>query len=186
MSTAESRFKFLQYCIFSSILNNSVKILILFLFLFILATTSFGGGLTWKFVKYDIKRKYSTVPQMTVQELASTNTTDFLIIDVRKKKEYEISHLKNAVNIETAKEILALANKIKKKERILYCSVGYRSSDIANQLLAHNVTNIYNLEGSIFEWVNSGRTVYNKNGITNKVHPYNKAWGILLKAKYHK
>lgn len=163
----------------------NIKPLITALFI-LTAINCAGDKLTWKYVKYDIKRKYPNVQQMTVADLAATNLTDYLLIDVRKKEEYKVSYLKNAINIESAKEILTLTKQNQNKKIILYCSVGYRSSDIANQLLSLGVTNIYNLEGSIFEWVNSGHKVYNAKGITKYVHPYNKAWGILLNSKHHK
>ncbi|WP_159038468.1 hypothetical protein [Brumimicrobium mesophilum] len=36
--------------------------------------------------------------------------------------------------------------------------------------------------GSIFEWVNEGKPVYNLEGEeTMKVHAYSKSWGIWLK-----
>ena len=160
-------------------------IIIIFSLLVITANNCTGGGLTWKYVKYDIKRKYPHVQQMTVSKLAATNLTTYLLIDVRTAKEYKVSHLKNAVNIESTKEILKLIKNKKKEKIILYCSVGYRSSDIANQLLSHGVTNIYNFEGSLFEWINSGHKVYDANGVSLYAHPYNKAWGLLLESKYH-
>ena len=160
-------------------------IITIFSLLIIVANNCIGDGLTWKYVKYDVKRKYPNVQQITVSELVSTNLAEYLLIDVRAAKEYNISHLKNAVNVESTKEILKLIKSQKKDKTILYCSVGYRSSDIANQLLSYGATNIYNLEGSLFEWINSGHKVYNANGVSSYAHPYNKAWGLLLESKYH-
>lgn len=156
-----------------------------FIILLILsASNSLAGELTWKLVKYNIKHKFPDVSQITVAELASTNRTEYLLIDVRAKDEYKVSHMKDAINLENVNQIAERIKNTKKVKIILYCSVGYRSADIANQLLAKGITNVYNLEGSIFEWVNSGHEIYDGNGKTSKVHPYNKSWGRLLNKKY--
>ena len=42
-------------------------------------------------------------------------------------------------------------------------------------------TNVFNLVGGIFEWKNQGHAVYStQNKITEKVHAYNKTWGVWL------
>ena len=65
---------------------------------------------------------------------------------------------------------------------VIYCSVGVRSEKIGEKLIAAGYTNVKNLYGSIFEWVNEGNAVYNMNGkATNRVHAYSKTWGIWLK-----
>ena len=75
---------------------------------------------------------------------------------------------------------------------VCYCSVGYRSSALAQQLqyeLEKPVYQdmksklvIYNLEGSIFKWANEGKDLEDNRGRkTVVVHPYN--WGKLLNAE---
>ena len=60
---------------------------------------------------------------------------------------------------------------------ILYCSVGYRSEKLGKKLQKKGFTNVKNLYGSIFEWINQGYTVENTKGQTShKVHTYNKKW----------
>jgi hypothetical protein len=39
---------------------------------------------------------------------------------------------------------------------------------------------VYNLEGSIFEWANSGRPVYRGEERVSVVHPYGARWERLL------
>ena len=48
-------------------------------------------------------------------------------------------------------------------------------------LINEGYPNVYNLEGSIFAWANEGRKIYHGKRETDKVHPYDKIWGRLLK-----
>lgn len=60
---------------------------------------------------------------------------------------------------------------------VLYCSVGYRSEKIGEKLQKMGYTDVNNLFGSLFEWVNRGYKVVDKDGNeTQKVHTYNKDW----------
>ena len=43
-----------------------------------------------------------------------------------------------------------------------------------------NETNVYNLYGGLFEWVNKGGDIYKKGQTTQKVHAYSKKWGRYL------
>ena len=76
----------------------------------------------------------------------------------------------------------SLKNIQKNSRIIVYCSVGYRSERIGEQLLANGYSNVTNLYGGIFEWVNSDYPVVDTNNVkTNKVHAYSKLWGKWLK-----
>ena len=77
---------------------------------------------------------------------------------------------------------------------VCYCSVGYRSSALAQQLTYEldkpiflgmkSKIVIYNLEGSIFKWANEGKDLEDNRGRkTVFVHPYNIVWGKLLNAE---
>jgi predicted sulfurtransferase len=64
---------------------------------------------------------------------------------------------------------------------VVYCSVGYRSEQIGEKLLQAGFTDVHNLFGSIFEWVNQGYPVFkNQSEQTNRVHAYSRSWGIWL------
>ena len=67
---------------------------------------------------------------------------------------------------------------------VVYCSIGYRSATIIEKLQDAGIGNIYNLEGGLFEWANQGRPVYRGGQRVNEVHPYNRAWGLLLRGEY--
>lgn len=105
-----------------------------------------------------------------------------LLLDVREKEEYEVSHLKDAVLAVSEKEALkALEGVPPDRPVVLYCSVGYRSSEMAGFLQKRGFEKVYNLEGSIFAWANEGRPVYRGGERVQVVHPYDRVWGKLLK-----
>ena len=59
---------------------------------------------------------------------------------------------------------------------------GYRSERIGEQLQELGFQEVFNLKGSIFQWVNEERTLVDKNGEpTDKVHGFNKTWSKWLK-----
>ncbi len=105
-----------------------------------------------------------------------------LLLDVREKEEYEVSHLKDAVLAVSEREALkALEGIPPDRPVVLYCSVGYRSSEMAGFLQKRGFEKVYNLEGSIFAWANEGKPVYRGEERVRVVHPYDRVWGKLLK-----
>jgi len=122
-----------------------------------------------------------SVPYVYVNELKQSDSIIFL--DTRKKEEYSVSHLKNAlwVGYKTFEEdtvITKIANK--NTPIVVYCSIGVRSEDIGERLLKAGYTNVKNLYGGIFEWKNQGNAVYKNTTETDSVHTFNKQWGKLL------
>jgi rhodanese-related sulfurtransferase len=123
-----------------------------------------------------------TVPVMDVEELKN-DKDNVIILDAREKEEYDISHIEGAkyigYNQFSKKDMKAIP---KDAKIVVYCSVGYRSEKIGEQLQKMGYTDVNNLFGSIFEWVNRGNEVVDKNGNTTvKVHTYNKKWSQWVK-----
>jgi rhodanese-related sulfurtransferase len=108
-----------------------------------------------------------------------------ILIDAREQEEYQVSHLENAIRLTDAKEVLTSYGD-GRLPVIVYCSVGYRSAKMVDQLVRAGMKNVFNLKGSIFKWANSGNPVYNQAGVTPYVHPYDEKWGILLDKKLHR
>ncbi|MEP7320675.1 MAG: rhodanese-like domain-containing protein [Saprospiraceae bacterium] len=116
------------------------------------------------------------IPILSVQE--ARNHADAVYLDARELNEYTISHIPGATFIGcdqwSPSSVQSLA---KDKTLIVYCSVGYRSEKIATKIKALGFTHIYNLYGSIFEWVNEGYPLESDQGKpTLKLHTYNKGW----------
>ena len=171
-------------------------------FIFILVLTITGLGimtgcshnqetLTWVEVISDIRNSYPDVKQIQTAELqlwlTNPDNEPVVLIDARCKEEFSVSHITGAKNIPyNSKDPLNHLTDIKPDSTIVvYCSVGYRSSILAEKLQNMGFAKAYNLEGSIFKWVNEGRTLVQEQTTVHKVHPYNAKWGSLLERKYH-
>lgn len=115
--------------------------------------------------------------------VAHQNFNDYVFLDSRERNEFEVSHIKNAIWIGYNDFDVSRIKLISKNKKIIiYCSVGARSENISNKLINNGFTSVSNMYGGIFEWVNEGFQVYNQqNKPTNRVHAYNKTWGIWLK-----
>lgn len=130
-------------------------------------------------------RQYNnnSVPYITVQELAMPKT-DAIILDSRELKEYQTSHLKNAVYVGyTYFKLDSVQKKIPDKNTkiVVYCSLGIRSESIADSLKKAGYKYVENLYGGIFEWKNKKMPIYNSNEIeTDSIHAYSKAWSKWL------
>ncbi len=122
-----------------------------------------------------------SVPLLTVAELKKMQHV--VLLDTRTKTEYDVSHLPNARWVGYDDFELKRVQEIPKQANVvLYCSVGYRSERIGEKLLAAGYQHVHNLYGSLFEWVNEGNTVVDKQGKpTQRVHAYSRLWGIWLK-----
>ena len=118
-----------------------------------------------------------TIPVMGVDELKEMQE-DVVLFDARPQSEYEVSHIKGAKRIGFKKiDKAALAGIDKDEQIVVYCSIGYRSEKVGEKLKKMGFKNVYNLYGSIFEWVNQGNEVVDKDEkVTEKVHTYNKQW----------
>ena len=106
-----------------------------------------------------------------------------LLLDTREKKEYDISHLRDAIHVGFREVNISKIGKLtndKNTTIVVYCSIGVRSERIGKQLIAEGYTAVYNLYGGIFEWINNGKKVYNNNQETPKVHAYSEKWGAYL------
>ncbi|NCT16002.1 MAG: hypothetical protein COW67_00895 [Flavobacteriales bacterium CG18_big_fil_WC_8_21_14_2_50_32_9] len=122
-----------------------------------------------------------TVPIITVDSLRQ-NTSNFTILDAREKVEFEVSHIKNSIWV--GYDSFNLSQTIKKLDKnkpiVIYCSIGYRSEKIGEQLQKKGYK-VYNLYGGIFHWANqSFEVVDSTNKPTKKVHGYDKNWGKWL------
>lgn len=119
------------------------------------------------------------VPTTGVQMLARQPAP--VLLDARERREYDVSHLPGAHWVghdDFQRERLAdlpLDTTI-----VVYCSVGYRSEQITEQLVAAGFTDVRNLYGGIFEWMNSGHNVVDSLGPTDRVHAYDQLWGRWL------
>ena len=125
-----------------------------------------------------------SVPVVEAKELkeAMDKGQKIQILDTRQPSEYEVSHLPNARFVNYDKFTDADVEGLDKDAPVVvYCTVGYRSERIGEKLQKLGFTNVLNLYGGIFEWVNQGNGVINQSGQNTKdVHTYNKNWAKWL------
>ncbi|AFZ43405.1 Rhodanese domain protein [Halothece sp. PCC 7418] len=138
-------------------------------------------SIAWLLLKSKIRRDFPTVKQLQTKTLAhwlEQNESNLQLIDTRNEEEFLVSHLPQAQHIPDVETAKAKLNP--QKTIIAYCSVGYRSSRLAQQLQALGYNQVWNLEGSIFQWANEGRPLIHQEQPTQQVHPYSKNWQWLL------
>ena len=143
----------------------------------------------WRLIKLSIRIQFPSAAEISTQSLAEwladQDREKPLLLDTRAPEEFAVSRLPDAITAPSLEDALkALVNVAKDYPIVAYCSVGYRSAKLVEKLQAKGFVNVYNLEGSIFEWVNSGRAVYRDHEEVIVVHPYNRVWGRLLNEQY--
>ena len=138
-------------------------------------------------VEAAVRQQYPDIVHISTSDLALeiASGTAPIIIDTRKRAEYDVSHLPGAVWIDPDATLFPELDSLSTGTRIVaYCSVGFRSSEIARRLEAAGYSEVVNLEGSIFRWANEERALVNNDGQVTGVHPYSKKWGRLLRKEF--
>lgn len=133
-----------------------------------------GGGM--EEVAGWVRRSFPEVKQVSTAEVEG-RMGEVVLLDVRSAEEFEVSHLAGARWVDPGKDVAGQVGDVPRDaEVVVYCSVGYRSSGAARQLLHAGWVDVANMEGGIFQWANEGRPV----GPAGVVHPYDRNWGRLL------
>jgi rhodanese-related sulfurtransferase len=148
----------------------------------------FLRSIAWIITKQLIRRQFPEVSYLSPKELTnwlSQRSDPPLLLDVRTAEEYAVSHLPTAQLAPRDPQLLSQWERLSFETPIvLYCSVGYRSARLAQQLQDAGYKTVFNLEGSIFQWANEGYPVQQNDRIVEQVHPYNALWGKLLDDEY--
>ena len=130
----------------------------------------------------ELLEKYNdeTVEYITADSLQN-QYHEFIVLDTRTKKEYEVSHLPGAIWVGPRLRKNRLPQMKPNQKVVVYCTVGVRSEDFGEQLLSEGFKNVFNLYGSIFYWKDAGHEVVDMDGkATEKVHTYSKKWSRYL------
>jgi rhodanese-related sulfurtransferase len=124
-----------------------------------------------------------SVPHLGAADLKQIRNDKIVFLDAREKKEFDVSHIENAIHVGYDSLDLSSVDTLDTATPIVvYCSVGYRSEKVTEKLVAKGFTNVKNLYGGLFEWINQeGAIVNNENLATDSVHGFSPAWGIWLK-----
>lgn len=150
----------------------------------------FGSPASLEEVAVHLEDQYPDLDHITppALERLQSEAADVIVLDVREEKEYAVSRLPGAVRVSPAANeshvLELLAGETEEAHIVFYCSVGVRSSKLADRvsdaLRSAGVQGVSNLRGGVFAWHNQGRALENGNGGTIWVHPYSEKWGRLL------
>ncbi len=110
-----------------------------------------GGFKAWK----DAGRETDSAARITPQEFAVKFAEKPLVIDVRKKSEFDSQHVEGAVNIPLNEINKHLAEFPKDKPFTLHCAGGYRSMIAASILKARGWENFEDVIGGFGEILNT-------------------------------
>ena len=149
-------------------------------------------GVSWESVDDKIRREFPSVKSVSTDQLRSRYEEAGeilpLVIDVREVDEFGVSHLGDALNLETAQAIVNMVAQRglgKETEIVVYRSVSYRSAAVAADLQELGFTRVFNLEHSLFDWANKGYPMIDSNGSTDKVHTFSRVWSVLVDDSLH-
>ena len=145
----------------------------------VLFIISFAYCQTDEFNEYlqDLVKKFN-VKQVKIDSL---NLKDVILLDTREFEEYKVSHIRSAIHVGYRDFSLERVDTLQKDiNLVVYCSVGYRSSEIAEQLQNAGFKNVKNLYGGIFTWANSGRELVDDSSSTREIHVFDQYWGRFI------
>lgn len=162
--------------------RDLTRIAVLLASLFCL-TGFWRGEPSWEKIHADIDTKFPDMPSISMNELRQKMdaNAEMVLLDVRSREEYAVSHIQNAIHITSPGKLTFPLDQL----IVCYCSVGYRSAEFVQAARKRGYTNIVNYKGSIFEWANAGNPVHREGKVVPKVHPYDPYWGQLLHKNLH-
>jgi hydroxyacylglutathione hydrolase len=117
-----------------------------------------GGFDAWK----EAGKEIDTVNRISAQEFESEMAKNPIVIDVRKKSEFDSEHVLNAINVPLNQLNEKLSMIPKEEKFIIHCAGGYRSMIAASILKSRAYENFVDVEGGMSEILKTGvpRTEY--------------------------
>ena len=139
-----------------------------------------------------IEASHENVAHISAGDFAEMPTDGIVLFDVREPEEFAVSHLPGAIlvdpDISAAAFESEFAQLLEGKTAIFYCSVGVRSSILAERVSDYvqdeTQTAPFNLIGGLFQWSNDNRSMVSVSGEqTDAIHPYDAYWGRLIESR---
>ncbi|MDH3653849.1 MAG: rhodanese-like domain-containing protein [Myxococcales bacterium] len=113
--------------------------------------------------------------------MSGSEKGELVLLDVRNSEEQEVSQLQGAQYLDPVHPDIAALRIPEHATVVVYCSVGYRSAAVIDDLERAGIQNVYNLQGGLFDWANHDRPIYRGEERVEAVHPLNRFWGLLLR-----
>ena len=98
-----------------------------------------------------------------------------LFVDVRPIEERSVSGIPGAV---TQEQFLGNPEKYKDHIIIGYCTISYRSGELARELKNKQGLRMYNLRGGLLGWVHDGGKLVDSKGETKRIHVDGRKWNL--------
>ena len=148
-----------------------------------------GRPVAFELLRWRIERRFPEVQWLKTEELArrlgDPVQTRPVVLDARTVDEFAVSRLQGALRIDPYRPSLRPLQGFRKDTLVaVYSSAGYRGARVASWLTRAGYSNVQNLSGGIFTWVNEGRPIFRGETPTAQVHPYDRYWGRLVDGKY--
>jgi len=107
---------------------------------------------------------------------------EMIFLDTRSLEEFSVSRIAGAKRVGFKEFKQDLVRDIPVDTKIVvYCSIGMRSEKVVEKMEELGYKDVSNLYGGIFEWVNQGYPVVDKNNdTTSEVHGFSRIWSIWL------
>lgn len=155
---------------------------VLALALTISVATMARSSSTWKTL---ISARYPDVrwvePETLINWMAGSVSNELVLLDVRTPEEQDLSHLRGAHRLDARNPNVEALSIPAGATVVVYCSIGYRSASVVEDLERAGIANVYNLEGGLFDWANQDRPIYRGEERVREVHPFSQVWGLLLR-----
>lgn len=135
-------------------------------------------------IQWMIAARFPSVSWVDAGTLAGwmeDDAEELVLLDARTKEEYAVSHLRGATHVDPDRPDVSELQIPEDATVVVYCSVGYRSAALAEELRRMNVDHVHNLSGGIFGWANAGRPLFREEMRVEAVHQYDDIWGWLLR-----
>lgn len=119
-----------------------------------------------------------TADSLSLSPAEVRQLADPLLLDAREPVEYAVSHLPGARNLgydDANYDVIEGVDR--SRPVVVYCTIGYRSERMAEELRSRGFRRVYNLYGSIYAWALAGYPLVDQSGPTHRIHTYNKKWG---------
>ncbi|MFQ5584392.1 MAG: rhodanese-like domain-containing protein, partial [Calditrichia bacterium] len=122
------------------------------------------------------EKSFPDAPGLTAQDYLKLNEEEkIILIDVREKKEMEVSVIPGAI---TRDEFEDNKDKYRDYKVVSYCTIGYRSGKYTRKLVKEKF-DAYNLVGGVLSWAHAGQKFAAPDGDSLQVHVYGDDWDLL-------
>jgi len=135
-----------------------------------------------------VRERFPDVLQLSTSSLDAwlrdVQRTAPQLVDARSEDEFLVSHLPGARRIDPKSFTPAALSALdSRRPVVVYCSAGYRGSTLARLFQHAGRRDVWNLEGGIFAWANSGLPLECAGQPVQRVHPYSRIFSRLLKPR---